>query len=87
MKKLWSKTIKNNKTQNSFVLNLNDEFNAQNLYDALKEICYNLKIETPIVLNKHINQMEEYGVTKFTSADFIDFIDFDSLVIEYFEQS
>ena len=87
MKKLWAKTLKNFKTTNTFTLNLKDDFDAENLYDSLKEICYNLKIETPIVLKKHINQMQEYGTTKFTSSDFVDYIDFDSLIIEYFEQS
>lgn len=86
MKKLWAKTLKNFKIQNTFTLNLGEDFDAQNLYETLKEICYNLKIETPVVLKKHINQMSEYGTTKFTNADFIDYIDFDSLVIEYFEQ-
>jgi len=86
MKKLWGKTLKNYKIKNTFTLNLTDEFDAENLYEPLKDICYNLKIETPIVLKKHINQMQEYGTTKFTSSDFIDYIDFDSLIIEYFEQ-
>ena len=57
----------------------------ENLYDYLKEICYLLKIETPILLDKHKNQFAEYNITKFNKDDFIDFINFDSLFLQYFE--
>jgi len=84
MKKIWSKIIKDNKIKKDFTLSL-DEFSIDNLYEYLKDICYNLKIETPIILPKHLSQLEEYNMTRFTSGDFIDFIEFDSLMIEYYE--
>lgn len=87
MKKLWAKMIKNHKIINSFTLDLNEDFDFKNFFEQLREICYNLKIETPIILQKHIHQFDEFGTTKFTKSDFIDDIDFDSLVLEYFEQS
>lgn len=79
--------MKNHKITHECVVNLNDEFDAQNLYEPLKNACYELKIETPIVLDKHKNQMEEFGTTKFLKSDFIDSVDFDFLVVEYFELS
>ena len=87
MKKLWAKILKNHKIVEECVVNVSDEFDAQNLYEPLKEICYELKIETPIILSKHKNQLEEFGITKFLKTDFIDSVNFDSLVIEYFELS
>ncbi len=85
MDKLWAKIMKNHKIISSYTLTLNDDFDANKFFTPLSEICYNLKIETPVILNKHIHQMEEYGTTKFSKSDFIDSINFDSLVIEYFQ--
>lgn len=84
MKKIWCKILLDKKIVKDFTLSL-EEFVVDNLFEYLQEICYNLKIETPIVLDKHINQLGEYSMTRFTKDDFIDFIDFDTLVLEYFE--
>lgn len=84
MKKIWGKILENHKIIADFVLKL-DAFCIDDLYEYLKEICYNLKIETPILLNKHINQFEEYNMTKFSKDDFVDHTNFDSFIIEYFE--
>lgn len=85
MKKIWAKTLKEHKIMNEYLLVL-DSFNYDNLYDYLKEICYELKIETPIILSKHKNQFAEFSMTQFTKEDFIDSIDFERLVVEYFEE-
>ena len=84
MKNIWAKIIIKDKIKKDYVLKL-DEFNINNLYEYLKEICYNLKIETPIILPKHSNQLSEFSTTKFFKEDFIDYIDFDKLVITYYE--
>lgn len=84
MIKIWSKILKDNKIQKDFTLSLK-EFNLDNIYEYLKDICYNLKIETPIILPKHKTQLEEFSVTRFNSSDFIDYINFDFLVLEYYE--
>ncbi len=85
MKKLWAKIMKNNKIAEESIVCLDNNFSADNLYEPLKELCYNLKIETPIVLKKHKNQLEEFNQTKFVQADFVDVISFDNLALEYFE--
>lgn len=84
MHKIWGKLLKNQKIVNDVTLTLNS-YDVDNLYDYLKEICYSLKVETPILLEKHLNQFAEYNLTKFTKDDFIDFINFDSLFLQYFE--
>lgn len=85
MKKMWAKILKNHKIIKDVILNLEENFDAENLYEPLKDVCCELKIETPIILNKHIKQMEEYSTTRFVNVDFIDLIDFDSLIVEVFE--
>lgn len=84
MNNLWGKILKEHKIVKDTTIKVED-FRYDNLYDYLKDICYNLKIETPIILPKHQSQFEEYNMTKFSKDDFIDFIDFDSFIIEYYE--
>ena len=43
MKNIWAKIMIKDKIKKDYVLKL-DEFNINNLYEYLKEICYNLKI-------------------------------------------
>ena len=84
MIKLWGKILKDNKIKKDYTISI-EEFSFENLYDYLKDMCYNLKIETPIILPKHLRQFEEYSITRFYSGDFIDYIDFDFLQIEYYD--
>ena len=84
MNKIWGRTIKDGKIKSDFLLET-EKFSYNDLYEYLKIICYNLKIETPIVLKKHQNQFDEYSMTKFTQDDFVDKIDFDSFIIQHFE--
>lgn len=84
MNKIWGRTIKDGKIKSDFLLKT-EKFSYNDLYEYLKTICYNLKIETPIVLKKHQNQFNEYSMTKFSQDDFVDKIDFDSFIIQHFE--
>lgn len=84
MNYLWAKILKDRKILKDYTIKIED-FSYDSLYEYLKELCYNLKIETPLILQKHKNQFEEYNMTKFSADDFIDFIDFDSLTLEYYE--
>lgn len=81
---IWAKVLIDKKIRKDTTINV-ENFSYDNLYEYLKEICYNLKIETPLLLQKHHNQFEEYNMTKFSKDDFIDYIDFDNLIIEYYE--
>ena len=85
MKYIWAKTMVKEKIKNDYTLKL-EEFDIENLYDYLKDICYNLKIETPLILPKHKKHLFEFGTTKFVKDDFIDYINFDKLILEYYEQ-
>ena len=81
MFKIWAKIIKNDKIISSFMY-VGYHFNQKELINYLMEICYNLEIPTPIVLEKHINHFSNFKNTSFTGDDFIESIDFDKLVLE-----
>ncbi|MBQ7307069.1 MAG: hypothetical protein IJW82_00905 [Clostridia bacterium] len=82
---LWAKILKDNKILNDVALKV-DNFKNTELMEYVKEICYKLDLETPVLLSKHYRYIVQYNVIKFTKDDFIDYIDFDSLLIEKCEE-
>ena len=82
---LWAKILKNNRLIKDYVLKVND-YSCEELGEYIKEICYNLDLETPVLLSKHFNFLEMYNMIKFSKDDFIDYVDFDFLQIEKSEK-
>lgn len=78
---LWAKIMKDTKIINQDFMIVED-FNIKLLDKYLKEICYKLDLETPILLSKHFRYLDKYNIVKFTKNDFIDYINFDCLIIE-----
>lgn len=86
MFKLWVKLFndKNVMTKNE-LFSFDEEFDKENLFNYMTEICSKWGIETPIILSKHRNNLKEFNSTKFMKDDFVDYIDFHKLVVEYVE--
>lgn len=78
---LWAKILKENRLIKDVVITVCD-FKNELLHDYIKEICYKLDLETPILLSKHYKSIVCYNTVKFTRDDFVDYIDFDGLLIE-----
>ncbi len=83
MFKLHAKIIddKNKLLQNE-LFSFYDFFESENLYTYMLKICEQFKIETPIVLSKHKNHLQEFNFTKFMASDFVDEINFKQLSVE-----
>ncbi len=82
MLKISAKLIKNHKTIKSYTyINVN-EYSRDNFYDYLVEICRKLDISTPILIPYFIECYENFNSVSFKSDDFIDKINFDSLLLE-----
>ena len=71
-----------NKLLENELFEFDGSFEADNLYTYMLTICGKLKIETPIVLTKHKNHLNEFNFTKFMDVDFVDSINFKNLTIE-----
>ena len=84
MDKIWGRTLKDSRIKKDCIFSV-QKFSYDDFYEYLKQVCYKLKIETPILLSKHQNQFNEYSMTKFIQDDFVDRIDFDSLIVSHFE--
>lgn len=85
MIKIWVRIIKNNKIIDENMQEIYDDEPSISLYlDTLRDICYELDLEYPVVLNKHKLDMVNFCLVKFLPEDFMDRVEFDRLEIEIF---
>ena len=87
MFKLLAKIVDDkNKLLENELFEFDGFFVSDNLYTYLLTICGKFKIETPIVLTKHKNHLNEFNFTKFMETDFVDTINFKNLTIEIVQE-
>lgn len=84
--KIWARIIKNNKTISEFTIDrdIKTAFEMEDWNDPIGELCKSLNLSRPIILKKHINELETFNHTSFRAGDFIEKIEFDRLEIELF---
>ena len=80
--KLWIKTIKGEKIVISMLYEVPGIYDPQNLLNYLTDICFSLDIPRPIIIDKHIKEMEQFNHTIFKVGDFVETVDFDKLWVE-----
>lgn len=84
MIKIWGKILRNNKIIKNHMIEINDDFSENSVFDGVYEICIKFDIPRPIVLNKHIKDMNKFLIMRFFPDDFIEKVDFDKFDIEIF---
>lgn len=84
MFKIWAKTVRNDKIIQDYVYENRDSFDSNNLSEYLMDICPAMDVSTPIVLKKHIAHLNEFNNTTFKQPDFVEPINFDYFMLEYF---
>ena len=82
MIKIWVKKIKEFKIVKSYIFSKEEKFSAADIFEYLTEIGEKLDFPVPVVLKKHIKHLVLYRQIKFDRADFIEEVDFDSLVLD-----
>ena len=86
--KVWAKTLINHKIQSDVV----QEFSSARPSDlkgwteVISSLCQTLELERPVILDKHIRELNQFGRTLFRPADYIDSFPFDALEIEVFPE-
>ena len=82
MIRIWAKILKEEKILKDVIFEKFCNFEIDNFYDYLAEICHKLDISTPVVLSKHIFHYINFNTTVFYPQDFPEEVSFDKLVIE-----
>lgn len=82
--KIWA-TIRNDHRivqQYEYDVSANSTWTEDELQAALSIVCEALDLERPIILSKHVQQLNDYAKTSFFQVDFLEKINFDALDIE-----
>lgn len=82
MVRIWAKVMKDDAIVKSTVYEREREFEVDDFFEYLTDICHTLDLATPILLAKHVYYFVAFNTTKFIGEDFTEEINFDSLVIE-----
>ena len=80
--KLWIKIIKGEKITKNVLYEIKGTYDAKKLLEYLTDICFNLDSPRPIVIDKHIKEMQNFNHTIFKTNDFVEYVNFDKLWIE-----
>ena len=82
MIRIWAKITQEEKILKDTIYEKFCQFNPENFYDYIAEICSELDIATPVILNYHINNYINFNNCTFVNRDFVESINFDKLIIE-----
>lgn len=86
--KIWAKIIKHHKIINEAV----QEFDSARPSDVegwrpiVVALCKPLDLECPVILKKHITELQRFSRTVFSQGDFIDGVSFDHFELEIFPE-
>ncbi len=86
MIKISAKLITNQKVKKTTTFISVDEYESKNFYFYITEICRQLDLSTPIIINYHRESYEKFNSLSFTKDDFIDNFNYGSLFLENQEE-
>lgn len=82
MVKISAKLIKNHRTIKSITYSNVNDYNSDDFYSYLVEICRRLDVATPLLIPLYVKNYEEFNFIRFLKDDFIDQTNFDYLLLE-----
>lgn len=82
MLKIWVKTLKNTKISCDYIYVTENNYNNDEFYEILRELCGNIDIPTPLLLSSHIRNFEKFKQCRFKSSEFIESVSFDEMTLE-----
>lgn len=85
MIKIWGKIFSDEKIVKHSVVEV--EPKECTFFDMLKQLCERLDIPTPVLLNKHLADFNQFSMTVFKPVDFVESVIFDRLIIEYLPEN
>ena len=81
MIKVWGKVIIDEKVVKHSVVSV--EPSECTFFDMIKQLCENLDIPTPVLLNKHLLDFNKFSMTVFKPVDFVEQANFDRFILQY----
>lgn len=84
--KVWGRTRRDNRTvlDRTVTVHAKSAFDVDDWGEPFAKLCRDMDIARPVILSKHIRDLEQFNHTVFYPADFLEPVDFDRLEIELF---
>jgi len=84
MVKIFAKIVKNEKVKKTYKYLNDGDFEIDNFFEYIRDICEHFDSPTPVILAKHIRDYIVFNTCTFVPNDFVESVFFDKLVIETF---
>ena len=86
--KIWARVMRSQKIMRETVatFDMARPTDAEGWAPVLAELCKPLDISRPLMLKKHVAELERFGTTRFVPADFMESCDFDRFELELFPE-
>ena len=86
--RIWAKTVQNHRIQSDVVREFSSA-RPSDLYgwtEIIDVLCKALDLERPVILEKHIRDLNAFHGTVFRASDFMDAVPFDRFELEIFPE-
>lgn len=86
--KVWAKALQDHRIKKDVV----QEFaparpsDLDGWTEVIASLSQTMEMERPVILSKHIHDLNQFGRTVFRQSDYMDFFPFDSFEIEVFPE-
>lgn len=80
--RIWAKVMRRDKIVRDCMYTLPEPFDPEHLFRYVSEIAKTLDIPTPIILKSHEKTFKEFNTVRFRANEFVEKINFESLVLE-----
>ena len=80
MIKIWGKILVDDKVIKGKTVEIDEK--KLSFFDMLKNVCQEINIPTPILLDKHVYDFNLFHICIFKPDDFIEVVNFDKFVLE-----
>lgn len=81
--KIWVKVMAEGKIVRQGVYENEERLTYSHFFEYLTGACELVDVPTPVLMKAHVMNFAKFNYVKFKQSDFIDFVDFDWLVLEY----
>ena len=86
--KIWAKVLKHHKVIQDVVQEFSSArpSSAEEWHAVLTELCQPLDLSVPVILNKHVQEWEQFQRAVFHRSDFMEPVGFDAFEVEIFPE-
>ena len=84
--KLWGRTRANNATLASHTVTVHAKtaYDVEDWSEPFARLCHDMNLSRPVILKKHVRDLEQFRHTVFFPQDFLENVDFDRFEVEIF---